>query len=132
MKTRTFDIALPLALALPLAAHIDAILAGTDEDGPPDADYSNWAINCAGRLRSGDGEYVSLDEEDISMLASDVLPEFLDTRIGAVERLVDEAGDRDQMLLASGHMGSAVKLMARLHRAINFDMFDQNWIGDRA
>jgi hypothetical protein len=130
MKLPVFDLAFPRSLATSLAVHIDRILAGDKEEPPLDKDYVAWARGCSVRLREGDEDFVVLDEYDMGMLDKDVLPEFLDTQTRLFTELVSKEAGKASMLAVVDEMSDATKLMSRLHRALNFDMFDENWKGD--
>jgi hypothetical protein len=131
MKLRVFDLAFPRSLATSLAVFIDGILASDTVEPPLDRDYVAWARKCSARLREGDDDFVSLDESDISMLYQDVLPDFLDSRMLAFEELLSQDAGKEPMKAITGEMSDVAKMMSRLQRAMNFDMFDENWKGDR-
>jgi hypothetical protein len=131
LKLRVFDLAFPKPLAASLAVFIDSILASDTEEPPLDRDYVAWARSCSARLREGEDDFVSLDECDVGMLYKDVLPDFLDSRIRAFEELLSQEAGKEPMKVVTGEMSDVAKLMSRLLRAMNFDMFDENWKGDR-
>lgn len=131
MKLRVFDLAFPKPLAASLAVFIDSILASDTEELPLDRDYVAWARSCSARLREGEDDFVSLDECDVGMLYKDVLPDFLDSRIRAFEELLSQEAGKEPIKVVAGEMSDVAKLMSRLLRAMNFDMFDENWKGDR-
>jgi hypothetical protein len=131
MKLRVFDLAFPRSLATSLAVFIDGILASDTVEPPLDRDYVTCARSCSARLREGDDDFVSLDECDMSMLYKDVLPDFLDSRMRVFEELLSHEAGKEPMKSVTGEMSDVAKVMSRLLRAMNFDMFDENWKGDR-
>jgi hypothetical protein len=131
MKLRVFDLAVPRSLATSIAVFIDGILASDTEEPPLDRDYVAWARNCSARLREADDDFVSLDESDISMLYEDVLPDFVDARMRAFEELLSQNAGKEPMKAVTGELSDVARLMSRLLKAMNFDMFDENWKGDR-
>lgn len=131
MMRPTFDIALARPLAVALVESIEEILAEDRADDPLSKDYVDWANKCLSRLRAGDDGYVALDEYDMGMLDRDVLPEFMGTRNRALRDLLEGGGDKESMLAVIGEMTAASELMSRLHRAANYDIFVENWKGDR-
>lgn len=131
MMRPAFDIALSRPLAVALVESIEEILAEDRAEDPLSKDYVDWANKCLSQLRAGDDGYVALDEYDMGTLDRDVLPEFLGRRNRALHDLVEGDGDKESMLALIGEMTAASELMSRLHRAANYDIFDENWKGDR-
>jgi hypothetical protein len=133
-----YDIEFPASFRNVLIPFLDGIVEEVRRDHEADMErnhrpneYIQWAEPLIARLRSAEGDYAPLDEMDMETLRRDVLPSLLSKTNDDISGLLEINFDRDILLEVLEEQKATMNILKRLERAVNHDLFDEDFRGDR-
>lgn len=104
--------------------------ADTERNHRPN-DYLQWAEPFLERLRSAEGDFVALDEADMNTLRRDLVPTFVEKTSTSIFYTIEIHFHDHVLQELLQEQSAAAKLLVRLHRFHDRDLFDPNFKGDR-
>jgi hypothetical protein len=133
-----YDIAFPESLRVVVIPFLEELVAEVKRERAADPElkalpheYVQWAEPVLARLAAAEGDFAPLDEMDMETLRKDVLPSLMSKQTRLFGAMIEINTDKDELLAQLGEMQAANQLVQRLDKAVNYDLFDEAFKGDR-
>jgi hypothetical protein len=94
-------------------------------------EYVLWAEPLLARLAAAEGNFAPLDEMDMETLRKDVLLAFMTRQTNQIHCMIETQFDKDDLLALIDELRDTNRLVQRLDKAVNYDLFDDAFKGDR-
>jgi hypothetical protein len=138
LKRPLYDIAFPESLRAVVIPFLEGLVDEVKRERAADPElksrpheYVQWAEPALERLRAAEGDFAPLDEMDMEQLRKDVLPELMVRLTREFGDMIEINTDMDVLLAQLDDMKAGNQLSRRLDKAVNFDLFDEEFKGDR-
>ncbi len=138
MKRPLYDIEFPESLRAAVIPFLEELVEEVKREGAEDPElksrpheYVLWAEPVLARLAAAEGDFAPLDEMDMETLRKDVLLAMMRRQTDQLGSMIEIQFDKDEMLALLDEMQSTNKLVQRLDKAVNYDLFDETFKGDR-
>jgi hypothetical protein len=133
-----YDIAFPESLRVVVIPFLEELVAEVKRERAADPElkalpheYVQWAEPVLARLAAAEGDFAPLDEMDMETLRKDVLPSLMSKHTRQLSGMLEINFDKDDMLTLLDESQAAIQLIKRLDKAVNYDLFDDAFKGDR-
>lgn len=138
MKRPLYDIEFPEGLRAAVIPFLEELVDEVKRERAADPElksrpheYVLWAEPVLARLAAAEGDFAPLDEMDMETLRKDVLLAMMRRQTDQLGSMIEIQFDKDKMLALLDEMQSTNKLVQRLDKAVNYDLFDEAFKGDR-
>lgn len=138
MKRPLYDIEFPEGLRAAVIPFLEELVEDVKRERAEDPElkgrpheYVLWAELVLARLAAAEGDFAPLDEMDMETLRKDVLLAMMRRQTDQLGSMIEIQFDKDKMLALLDEMQSTNKLAQRLDKAVNYDLFDEAFKGDR-
>lgn len=94
-------------------------------------EYVLWSEPVLARLAAAEDDFMPLDEMDMETLRKDVLPALMRRQTNQMRCMIETQFDKDDLLALIDELRDTNRLVQRLDKAVNYDLFDEAFEGDR-
>lgn len=138
VKRPLYDIEFPQSLRAAVIPFLEELVEEVKRERAADPElkgrqheYVLWAEPLLARLASAEGDLAPLDEMDMETLRKDVLLELMSRQTRQLGGMIETQFDKDEMIALIDEARDTNRLVQRLDKAVNYDLFDEAFEGDR-